>query len=125
MSTSWAPGPERPAAPTGEVHVWRAGLGEGLAARDVRAAGRGALRRVLARYLDRDPEAIELTGGEHGKPALAGDRPLFRFNLSHSGALALIAVAAEREVGVDIELADGERDVIRLAEVGLALEEAA
>jgi 4'-phosphopantetheinyl transferase len=124
MSAEWPRGPDRPKVPIDEVHVWRADLGP-VAAREVRSAGRTALRRVLGRYLDREPAAIELAGGEHGKPALAGERPPLRFNLSHSGRLALIAVTAEREVGVDVELADGQRDVMRLAEAGLAPEEAA
>jgi 4'-phosphopantetheinyl transferase len=125
MSAEWPTGPDRPEVPSDEVHVWRADLGP-VAARELRSAGRNALRRALGRYLDREPAAIELTGGEHGKPALAGERPPpLRFNLSHSGELALIAVTAEREVGVDVELAAGGRDVMRLAEAGLAPEEAA
>jgi 4'-phosphopantetheinyl transferase len=124
MSAEWPRGPDSPEAPVDEVHVWRAEIGP-VAAREVRSAGRNALRRVLGRYLDREPAAIELAGGEHGKPALAGERPPLRFNLSHSARLALIAVTAEREVGVDVELADGKRDVMRLAEAGLAPEEAA
>ena len=46
--------------------------------------------------------------GPHGKPALAhdgADEGDLRFNLSHSGDLALVAVTAGREVGVDIERA--------------------
>src|SRR5207248_5283242 len=39
--------------------------------------------------------------GPHGKPYLAGS-PV-RFNISHSGALALIALA-QVEVGADVEL---------------------
>jgi 4'-phosphopantetheinyl transferase len=85
----------------------------------VRPAGRRALRLVLARYLGRDPGEIELRAGENGKPTLGGGRPPFRFNLSHSGSVALVAVTREREVGVDVERADRGRDVLRLAEVGL------
>jgi 4'-phosphopantetheinyl transferase len=111
-------------APTAEIHVWRVHLGA-VGARERRPAARRALRQVLGRYLGRDPAAIELTAGSHGKPALSGPQPPLRFNLSHSGEVALVAVACEREVGVDVELADGERDVVRLAEVGLGAEAAA
>ncbi len=66
-------------------------------------AARWALRSVLARYLGGDPAAIELSLGERGKPHLADPGATLRFNLSHSGELALIAVAEGREVGVDVQ----------------------
>jgi 4'-phosphopantetheinyl transferase len=90
-----------------EVHVWRAELG--------RAASHQALRQVLAHYLDEEPAAIELRLGEHGKPALADPAARLRFNLSHSGGLVLIAVARDREVGVDVERIDARRNVLRLS----------
>ena len=65
------------------------------------AVGRGRLRLILGRYLDRDPASIRFTQNPHGKPGLA-DGPL-RFNLSHSGSLMLLAVTRDRELGVDIE----------------------
>jgi phosphopantetheinyl transferase len=78
-----------------DVHVWQARLEP--------AAARSALRGVLSRYLDEDPEAIELRSGERGKPMLADPDPRLRFNLSHSGGLVLIAVCRDREVGVDVQ----------------------
>jgi 4'-phosphopantetheinyl transferase len=66
-------------------------------------AARWALRGVLARYLGQGPAAIELSFGERGKPLLAASGESLRFNLSHSGGLALIAVCDEREVGVDVQ----------------------
>jgi phosphopantetheinyl transferase len=88
-------------APVGEVHVWRA-----------RADREGrALREVLARYLDEDPAGIELRRGEHGKPALADPSSPLRFNLSHSGDLALVAVTQGREVGVDVQKIKPRRDI--------------
>lgn len=68
---------------------------------EARAAFREALRRVLARYLDEVPGEIELAVDRRGKPRLADER--LHFNLSHCGALALIAVCRDREVGVDVE----------------------
>lgn len=66
-------------------------------------ASRWALRGVLARYLEREPAAIELRVGERGKPMLADENASLRFNLSHSAELALIAVAEGPEVGVDVQ----------------------
>jgi 4'-phosphopantetheinyl transferase len=118
MIAQWQAGPEMASAPSDEIDVWRADLGP-TAPRGHRPAARRALRRILARYLGEDPERIELTSGEHGKPAVSGPRPPLLFNLSHSGNIALVAVTREREVGVDLELADEHRDFVRLAEVGL------
>ncbi len=64
-------------------------------------AAHGALRLLLGRYLTLDPLALRFEAGEHGKPFLP-DAPI-EFNLSHSSDLALIAVARERRVGVDVE----------------------
>lgn len=86
---------------TDQVHLWRA-----RADRDG-----SALREVLARYLDEEPDAIELRAGEHGKPALADPSSPLRFNLSHSGDLALVAVTQGREVGVDIQKIKPRRNV--------------
>lgn len=72
---------------------------------------RSGLRRVVAAYAGVEPEALSIEpaacvhcGELHGKPYLA-DPPLdwLRFNLSHSGDLAAVAVAHGREVGVDVE----------------------
>lgn len=126
----WTPAPPHPRARKGIVHVWRADLvavGDTLedllcadelarAARIVPernrvlwARSRGVLRALLARYLDRDPLELRFVLGPHGKPALSPEGPApamdLRFNLSHSGGLALVAVSAGREVGVDIESA--------------------
>jgi 4'-phosphopantetheinyl transferase len=82
-------------------------------------AARVALRRVLARYLVRDPARIELRLGAHGKPALADPAAELRFNLSHSGGFALVAVTPDCEVGIDVEERRAGRDFVRLAEIGL------
>jgi 4'-phosphopantetheinyl transferase len=62
----------------------------------------GALRRILAGYLDVPPEELRLERGRHGKPRLADGAEL-RFNLSHCGELALVAVSRHAEVGVDVD----------------------
>ncbi len=61
---------------------------------------RAALRTLLAECLDASPRALTFTYGPHGKPSLPG--PL-QFNLSHSRGLALVALAVDAEVGVDVE----------------------
>jgi len=63
-------------------------------------AARAQLRMILARYLARDPEMITFSYGPRGKPHIAES---VGFNLSHSDDLAVVAVALERNVGVDVE----------------------
>jgi 4'-phosphopantetheinyl transferase len=65
---------------------------------------RGTLRETLARYLHRNPAAIAFAYNRYGKPYVRGAD--IRFNLSHSGAWAMLAVTRDREVGVDIERID-------------------
>ena len=62
--------------------------------------GHGALRQILSGYLDVAATEIEFRTGPRGKPYLVGDE--LQFNMSHSGKLALIAVA-KTELGVDVE----------------------
>ncbi|HEX4806963.1 MAG TPA: 4'-phosphopantetheinyl transferase superfamily protein [Conexibacter sp.] len=102
------------------------------------AAGRGILRALLAAYVDADPAALRFAEGAHGKPALAnegaddeagrgaastGARRL-RFNLSHSGDVALYAITLDREVGVDVELPRRAVDHVAIARRILGAQEA-
>jgi len=68
-------------------------------------AGRGQLRETLADYLNRDPADLHLTANQYGKPflSLEQDNPGLSFNLSHSGDLAIIALAKCRQIGIDLE----------------------
>ena len=125
----WRSPPEILVLARGEVHVWRANLDQApsriqdflltLAAderaraqrfyferdRDHFIVARGVLRAILGRYSSRAPEGLSFTYGAHGKPALAGasGAEAIRFNVSHSGEVALYAVARGVEVGVDLE----------------------
>lgn len=65
------------------------------------AVARGSLRAWLARYVGIRPEDVAFAYGPDGKPELAGN-PDVKFNLSHSGTVAYLAVA-RRPVGVDVE----------------------
>ena len=125
------------------VEVWQAGLAQppelvrglestlsdGERERAARLASaerwivaRAALRIVLAGHLGAHPSDVELGAGAHGKPELPGS--VVRFNLSHSGDVALIALTTGAEVGIDVErtsrrstavertLTDGERALL-------------
>ena len=75
----------------------------------------GALRVLLAQYLNCSPGELGFTFGPKGKPALRGDSRL-RFNMSHSGELAVYAVAFDCEVGVDVEKVRDLSDLEAIAE---------
>jgi 4'-phosphopantetheinyl transferase len=106
-SSDVAPGAPAP----GEIHVWRVELGDCGG----RRAAREALGRILAAALD-EPEAPALVPAEDGKPRLAVDPGRLSFNLSHSGGLALVALAPGGvDVGVDVERIKERRDLARLA----------
>lgn len=80
-------------------------------------AAHGALRDILSAYLGRSPERVAYRYARWGKPYLtlaAGDHPL-QFNLTHSGALALIAVTRQRALGVDVECIRPHRHVAGIA----------
>ena len=78
--------------------------------RDHFAVARGFMRTLLGRYLRREPASLVFEYGPQGKPSLktdaVGEREageMLRFNLSHSGGIALLALATRRDVGVDVE----------------------
>lgn len=71
-------------------------------------AARGGMRAILGRYLGADPAGLAFRYGPHGKPELPG-API-HFNLAHSHELAVLAVADEGPVGVDVEYLDRPRD---------------
>ena len=75
---------------------------------------RAGLRALVGSYLDEDPAAVAFAPGPHGKPRLEPPSEL-RFSLAHSGELALLAVASERELGVDLEWVGQPRDALGLA----------
>lgn len=63
----------------------------------------GALRQILGRYTGADPRKITFSHGSKGKPELKSPVDTIRFNLSHSGNLALLAVTRDAALGVDVE----------------------
>jgi 4'-phosphopantetheinyl transferase len=130
-----------PALVPGQVHVWRAHLDIARAARpgvertlseaerrragrfgsprdrDRWVAARGALRGILAGYLGTEPARVALTATAHGKLRVAGGNPAsLRFSLGHSEGLAVYAVTAGREVGIDVERVREDRPWAAIAE---------
>ena len=125
----WHEPPANLALSADEVHVWRASLNQphltlqyldGLLASEEREraarfhferdrhhfiAARGLLRDILARYLKLPPESLQIKYSSYGKPFLADEcgGEWLRFNVSHSGELALFAFSRGRELGIDIE----------------------
>ena len=115
---------------TCEVHVWRVCLNDvedqaptpGESARAARfrferhrrqyLRSHAALRAILRRYTE-DPLAFAVT--EAGKPYLPGV-PRLKFNLAHSHEMALVGIAFDIEVGVDVEHVRELSDYAAIAE---------
>ncbi len=121
--------------PHDQVHVWRVSLLRSpLATVDLRAllstkearradtqagerlqrrfvVAHAETRRILAGYLGEDPRALVFDVSAQGKPRLSNGGRDLRFNLSHSGELALLAVSSHSEVGIDVEWVDPRRDL--------------
>lgn len=83
---------------------------------------RAELRRIVGRYVGRDPAELQFVYGEHDKPSLEPDQQPahghLSFNLSHSESAGLVAVTlAERPVdlGVDVEHTRDSRDLVGIA----------
>jgi 4'-phosphopantetheinyl transferase len=120
--------------PAGAVHVWRIDLDaaadpsvlsadehdraaryRAVSHRERFMAARVASRRILARYLAANPRDVRFTVGRFGKPALLGSS-VVRFNLSHSGGLALLAVSGWQDVGIDLEQIRSRENAAMLVE---------
>lgn len=68
-------------------------------------ASRALLRIILAGYLASDPKSLSFAYSQKEKPSLGQEHASsgVNFNLSHSGGIALLAFARNRDVGVDVE----------------------
>jgi len=77
-----------------------------------------ATRMILAQYLNVEPRELRFVAQAGGKPEF--DSPFrsagIQFNLSHSSELALLAVAREATVGVDVEWIDPDLRIGEVAE---------
>ncbi len=78
---------------------------------------RGALRQLLASYLNRDPARLQFIYSSNGKPTLApSDNPQgLAFNLSHSRDGMAFACAWSTPLGIDIEWTQRPTDVDGIA----------
>ncbi|GGZ71083.1 4'-phosphopantetheinyl transferase family protein [Algibacter mikhailovii] len=63
---------------------------------------RGALRLLSGMYLNMSPENILFKYGDYGKPDFDIETEL-KFNVSHSGNMAIIGFVLNKDIGVDIE----------------------
>ncbi len=88
----------------------------GPADRERRTIAWGRLRYILSRYLDHPPNEIDIRRRPSERPEILRPsvRGGVRFNLSHSGAQALVAIS-RGPVGADIERIRPLRCVDRLA----------
>jgi len=82
-------------------------------------AGRASLRWVLGRTLRIAPAKVPIARGARGRPELADDNASLDFNVSHTAAVALIAIRhggrQALRIGVDLERADRDVPADRLA----------
>lgn len=60
-------------------------------------------RKILSHYTGVQPGQLEFAVGLNGKPSLINQDNKLAFNLSHCSTVALLAVAREGEIGVDVE----------------------
>jgi 4'-phosphopantetheinyl transferase len=77
-----------------------------------------AVRRILSGYLNLDPRKLEFSYNARGKPSIMLNdqfHPL-RFNLSHSGELALCAVTYDLDLGIDVEKICNDFSISEIAE---------
>lgn len=80
-------------------------------------AGRATLRQILGCYLKTDPAALTFAYSEKEKPSVGGAQAAagIEFNISHSGSIALLAFARQREIGVDVEQIRHDFDTAKIA----------
>jgi len=142
-SDAWLPLPDVAAITPADIHVYRVNLdcdddeiGRFMAwlstdekeratrfhfERDRRRfiAGRGVLRSIIGRYLQRPPAEVQFEYGQYGKPRLAqaGELADLQFNVAHAREIGLLAFAQTIDIGVDVEtvrpLADADAVVSR------------
>lgn len=75
-----------------------------------------ALRLLLGKTLEWDPQKIQFKYSANGKPSLAiPDLPI-HFNVSHSGNYGLIGIAQHHPIGVDLEVMQPQKNFVKLAQ---------
>ncbi len=102
--------------PEDEIHLWQLVYERGQ--------GRQPLLRLLGRYLGCAPGQVALIHNPHGRPELAGP-PSLRFNWSHCGERAVVALARNVQPGIDLERLRPRPRALALAQRFFAPAEAA
>ncbi|MFL5345711.1 MAG: 4'-phosphopantetheinyl transferase family protein [Hyalangium sp.] len=75
------------------------------------------VRLTLSRYEAVRPEAWAFRTNAYGRPEVMGEgSPRLHFNLSHTDGMAVVAVALDAEVGVDVEDAQRHGETVMLAD---------
>jgi len=77
---------------------------------------RAKVRSILSGYTGSPGVNLRFHYSRQGKPSLADSTTDIRFNLSHAGELAMLAVTLSREVGVDVERARPNVEIEKLAQ---------
>jgi 4'-phosphopantetheinyl transferase len=80
-------------------------------------AAHALVRSALSRYAEVPPEGWSFAANHWGRPEIAGPgaAPALRFSLSHTSGLTAVAVALDRDCGVDVEAFDRRGDPLKLA----------
>jgi 4'-phosphopantetheinyl transferase len=88
-------------------------------------ATRALLRMVLGDYLRCDPSKLTFLYSDKGRPVLSANHSSIpvQFNVSHSGARAVLAFSVGRDIGVDVERIRHDLDCDLLAERYFSLAE--
>ncbi|WP_298500408.1 4'-phosphopantetheinyl transferase superfamily protein [uncultured Algibacter sp.] len=71
---------------------------------------RGALRLLSGKYLNLNPKNIKFKYGKYGKPDFDFETNL-KFNVSHSGNMAVIGFVLNDDIGIDVEKIKTDFDV--------------
>jgi 4'-phosphopantetheinyl transferase len=125
MSESWTEGRMLRYPKSSEIHLWFANLEADyfqadllrqlLSADEIERASRfkfgkdqhkyiicrGILRTLIGRYLEIDPEKVQISYSKYGKPFQPTG--MLKFNLAHCRNLVLYAFCQKQEIGVDLE----------------------
>ncbi|MEP3209528.1 MAG: 4'-phosphopantetheinyl transferase superfamily protein [Maribacter sp.] len=76
---------------------------------------RGILRLLLAGYSKQQPQDLHFDYTPYGKPFLSHDNAI-KFNISHSGNMAVFAFVRNEEIGIDVERIKDDFDLLELAQ---------
>lgn len=133
------------------IHVWRISLHQNknvidrckqvLSTSEVERASRfhfqrdrdrfviahGAIRQILGTYLKIAASDVPFHCGPHGKPEIAPRANCLdlRFNLSHSGEVAVAAVTRQLRIGIDIECVRPDIPCVEIAKRHFSADELA